>query len=251
MIDFGPYPLHKDWLLKKKERKEGHVLMKQSLNKGRKDSKNIYLMPDRETDRTIGNKCLIIDYSKPKLNINHSEQFTTPFCKNFRLEQPLQNLEERLDSLVSRYKRRYYRIEVQSMLLLIIGIIMTTIACIVISQTVGMPIAVAVFAIYLLLLGIVLARNNTRMHQLMQSYIIGISTILYLENQNIFHPIGVRVSMGHLGNWLEVRKYKSRHTVKDDNPYRMMLNNGLSTGTFRISKNKLFVTHEPSVAATS
>ena len=86
VIDFGPYPLHKDWLLKKKERKEGQVLLKRSLNKGRKDSKNIYLMPDSETDRTIGNKCLIIDYSKPKLNLNHSEQFSTPFCKNYRLE---------------------------------------------------------------------------------------------------------------------------------------------------------------------
>jgi len=46
VIDFGPYPLHKNWLLKKKEQKEGQVLLKQSLNKGRKDSKNLFIMPD-------------------------------------------------------------------------------------------------------------------------------------------------------------------------------------------------------------
>lgn len=64
IIDFGPYPLHKDWLLKKKERLEGKaLLMKQSLNKSRKDSKNVFIMPDIETDPGIGTKCLIIDYS--------------------------------------------------------------------------------------------------------------------------------------------------------------------------------------------
>jgi hypothetical protein len=75
--------------------------------------------------------------------------------------------------------------------------------------------------------------------------------IIYLENQNIFMPLGVKVHMGHLGNWLEVRREKIKHTSSNWNPYRLTLNNGLSTGTLHFKNNKLLMTHTPSIAAAN
>lgn len=64
-------------------------------------------MPDKETDPSIGTKCMIIDYSRPKLNLNSDDYFSQPFCQKFRLQEPLKQLSERLDILVSRYKKKY------------------------------------------------------------------------------------------------------------------------------------------------
>ena len=68
----------------------------------------------------------------------------------------------------------------------------------------------------------------------------------------MFYSHGVKVQMGHLGNWLEVRRWRPKHADDDnENPYRLTLNNGLSTGSYFFQGNKLVVTHEPSVAAQS
>ena len=120
--------------------------------------------------------------------LSNEDYFKQPFCQRHRLQEPLKALEERLDGLVSRYKKRYQDIEMQSMLLLVVGLILTSMVCLVINYFVSEYHALGIFVLYLVFLAIILARNNTRMHQLMQSYIIGINTILYLENSNVFHP---------------------------------------------------------------
>lgn len=55
--------------------------------------------------------------------------------------------------------------------------------------------------------------------------------MIYLENQNVFLPMGVKVHMGHLGNWIEIRREKIRQNNQSYNPYRLTLHNGMSTGT--------------------
>ena len=51
MIDFGPYPLHKDWLIKpKKEDENQKQKTKESLNTGASESKRVFLPPDAESD---------------------------------------------------------------------------------------------------------------------------------------------------------------------------------------------------------
>jgi len=77
------------------------------------------------------------------------------------------------------------------------------------------------------------------------------AVMLYLENQDIFMPLGVKVHMGHLGNWLEIRREKIKHQQQEWNPYRLTLNNGLSTGTLHFKNNKFLMTHTPSVAAAN
>lgn len=101
-------------------------------------------------------------------------------------------------------------------------------------MTAGLPYAISLFVLYLISLALVLRANNAKMQTLMQSYIICISAILYLENYNVFHPLGIRVQMGHLGNWLEVRRWRAKNSQVEENPYMLVLNNGLSTGTFHI-----------------
>lgn len=100
----------------------------------------------------------------------------------------------------------------QSFLLLILGLILTSVTCIIINLTIGLAYAISLFVLYLFLLAIILRSNNAKMQTLMQSYIICISAILYLENYNVFHPLGIRVQMGHLGNWLEVRRWRAKNS---------------------------------------
>lgn len=58
--------------------------------------------------------------------------------------------------------------------------------------------------------------------------------------------------MGHLGKWLEIRRWRPKNQEENDNPIRMTMNHGLTqTSFFNIPGNKMLVTHEPSVAAAS
>lgn len=57
--------------------------------------------------------------------------------------------------------------------------------------------------------------------------------------------------MGHLGNWLEFKREKIKHNNSDWNPYRVTLNNGLSTGTIHFANNRMLMTHAPSIAAAN
>jgi hypothetical protein len=61
--------------------------------------------------------------------------------------------------------------------------------------------------------------------------------MIYLENQNVFLPLGVKLQMGHLGNWIEIRREKIKHADSSWNPYRVTLNRGLSTGTLCFKNN--------------
>lgn len=92
--------MHKDWLIKQnKSAKTSITLSKENFNgKSRVYSKKLYLMPEVETDPTIGIKCLILDYSRPLLDV--TEYLNTSFCTKLKLEEPLVNLADRLNQYV-------------------------------------------------------------------------------------------------------------------------------------------------------
>jgi FtsH-binding integral membrane protein len=64
--------------------------------------------------------------------------------------------------------------------------------------------------VYLVFLALVLAINNKKLKTAHQSQILAMALVIYLENQNVFIPLGVRITMGHLGNWIELTREKQK-----------------------------------------
>jgi len=67
------------------------------------DSKKLYIMPDKDTDPSIGTKCLVLDYSNPTLSVN--EHLGSKFVQRTKIAEPLQAFETKLNQKVMKLKQ--------------------------------------------------------------------------------------------------------------------------------------------------
>jgi len=74
MIDFGPYPLHKDWLVK------GGKGNRSNKTTGYNESRKVFLPPDCETDSSLGYRSLVVEYKKDKLTLDEDTHLKSRFC---------------------------------------------------------------------------------------------------------------------------------------------------------------------------
>jgi hypothetical protein len=70
MIDFGPYPLKREWLTKINK---DSTQSKKSLGRGRSESKKVFLPPDEENCPSYGSKTLVIKYESSLFNLDPEE----------------------------------------------------------------------------------------------------------------------------------------------------------------------------------
>lgn len=64
MIDFGPYPLQKDWLIKQQP------LAKENIKTGLMDSKRVFSPPEKDSDPSLGVKSLVIELQKNEFKLD-------------------------------------------------------------------------------------------------------------------------------------------------------------------------------------
>ena len=102
IIEFGPYPLKKDWLVKKNKKNN---LNKKSLGRGRSESRKMFLPPDEESDPNYGSRCLVIEYGSAELSHDKSEHLESKLCKKLNLEQPIKRFVDKFNENVSFFKR--------------------------------------------------------------------------------------------------------------------------------------------------
>lgn len=60
--------------------------------------------------------------------------------------------------------------------------------------------------------------------------------IVYLENQNVFVHYGIKAQMGHLGNWIQLKRDKSQAKQQEEE-YRICVNPS--------NKNQVIVAQTP------
>ena len=67
-------------------------------------------------------------------------------------------------------------------------------------------IAAVLVVIFILILGLTLYRNHQQLQTLQKSLLLNMAILVYLENQNVFLPRGIRAQIGFMGNWIELVK---------------------------------------------
>ena len=162
MIDFGPYPLHKDWLIKSRTHSDQALRMKEDFGTGFNESKNVFLPPDLDTDPSLGIKSLVIEYKKDGLALSQQDHIESKFCKTFRLEEPLNELVLKLNEQTAKFKNGQNNAECRSFLMLTVGLLFTGLVCMVLLKNYMQTAAIVVICSYLFLLALFLYKNSKK-----------------------------------------------------------------------------------------
>jgi hypothetical protein len=155
MIDFGPYPLQKEWLIKQKQ-----PPVNQNIKTGVMDSKRMFSPPDIDSDPTLGVKSLVVELEKNEFKLDKQKHLQSKFCKHFRLEDPLTDFVGRLNSSVSHFKQIQSKSERNSFLFLILGLLLTSLLFFLAFKFVNLTTALIVFFVYLAALAFFLSKNS-------------------------------------------------------------------------------------------
>lgn len=158
-------------------------------------------------------------------NIVHKH---THFYRKRMMEGVTDRLVGEINEHLEPVKEQIQNLDRLSFLFLSIGIFSTFLVSILVWFTVSLYAAIFLMVLYLLILALVFYRNHLRQQFLQQKLIVNMSIILYLNNQNIFMPRGVKARVGYMGQWIEFTKYtnaKKNATAKLQRP--------LSTATFK------------------
>ena len=66
--------------------------------------------------------------------------------------------------------------------------------------------AIVLITLFIISLAITFFRNNRELQKLQKSMMLNLAILVFLENQNVFLPRGIRAQIGYMGNWIELIK---------------------------------------------
>ena len=87
---------------------------------------------------------------------------------------------------------------------------MALLAALIVGIVVNPYLALAVIASFLVILSIKFYLNAKKLKEIHQLFLMSMALIVYLENQNVFIHYGIKAQMGHLGNWIQLKRDKSQ-----------------------------------------
>jgi hypothetical protein len=82
-------------------------------------------------------------------------------------------------------------------------------------------VAIVLITLFIIALAITFFRNNRELQKLQKSMMLNMAILVYLENQNVFLPRGIRAQIGYMGNWIELIKERQPDSKSKTIPKRI------------------------------
>jgi hypothetical protein len=82
-------------------------------------------------------------------------------------------------------------------------------------------VAIVLITLFIIALAITFFRNNRELQRLQKSMMLNMAILVYLENQNVFLPRGIRAQIGYMGNWIELIKERQPDSKSKTIPKRI------------------------------
>jgi hypothetical protein len=119
------------------------------------------------------------------------------------LDGVLPDFVDKLNLYLEPLRDQSQNIDRFSLLFLFIGFLGTTFLATIVTIFFSISIAIILFV---LMLGATFIRNYFQLQTLQKSFLVNLAILVYLENQQVFLPRGIRAQIGYMGNWIEFVK---------------------------------------------